>query len=148
MKRKSDPQAAEKKALCLEVLNIAFISTFSAKGCDLVLHQCCFPAKADTLLLPSGHGNSKDFTTSSTLPPPGNKKNFILNENKSHCVPASLAKKNDYRCIFRVLSSFGWRQSFHMTPNTCLGLWLLFLPTSRKQINNFLWIHRPINNVY
>lgn len=78
------------------------------------------------------------------------KKKLILNEHKSHCVLASLAKQDDYRCTVSVVSSFRWRQSFHMMPNTiCLGSWLLFLSTSRKQIsNNFLCIHRSINNVY
>lgn len=60
----------------MEVINIEFISTFSAKRCDLVLQDCCFPAKAHTLPLPAGHGNSEeqDFTTSSTLHSPGNEK--------------------------------------------------------------------------
>lgn len=59
----------------MEVLSTGFISNSSAKGCDLVFQQCCFPARADALQLLSGRGNSEqDFTTSSTPHLAGNKK--------------------------------------------------------------------------
>lgn len=64
-----------KRPFLMEVISIGFFSTFSAKGCDLVLQQCCLPVKVEALQLLPGPANSEqDFTTSSTPHSARNKK--------------------------------------------------------------------------